>query len=254
MDPIDRFRLDGRVAVITGASSGLGARFAHVLAGAGASVVLAARRTERLEEVAADMEDALPVTTDVADPEDRERLIDATVDRYGRIDVLVNNAGVTNVKKALDETDEEFAHVLDVNLTAPFALSRLAASAMIERDIRGSIVNTASVIGMVGSVIIPEASYAASKGGLVNLTRELAGQWARKGVRVNAIAPGFFESEMTEAMFTSDEGMAFIERRTPMARAGREDELDGVLLFLVSDASSYVTGQTIAVDGGWTII
>lgn len=253
-DPIARFRLDGRVAVVTGASSGLGARFAQVLDAAGANVVLAARRSDRLEEIAADLSDALPVATDVADPGDREHLIEATLERYGRIDVLVNNAGVTNVKKALDETDEEFARVLDVNLTAPFALSKLAASAMIERDISGSIVNTASVIGMVGSVIIPEASYAASKGGLVNLTRELAGQWARRGVRVNAIAPGFFESEMTEAMFASDEGVAFIQQRTPMARAGREDELDGVLLFLASDASSYVTGQTIAVDGGWTII
>lgn len=252
--PIDAFRLDDRVAVVTGASSGLGARFARVLDAAGAKVVLAARRVDRLEDLASDLADGLPVACDVTSPEDRDRLIDVTLDRYGRVDVLVNNAGTTNVTKALDETDEEFAHVVDVNLNAPFALARRVAKEIIERGAAGSIVNVASVIGLVGSVRIPEASYAASKGGLVNLTRELAGQWARKGVRVNAIAPGFFESEMTRQMFETESGMSFIERETPMARAGREDELDGVLLFLASDASSYVTGQTIPVDGGWTII
>lgn len=252
--PIDAFRLDGRVAVVTGASSGLGARFARVLDQAGARVVLAARRIDRLEALADELSDAWAVACDVTSADDRANLIGGTVDRYGRIDVLVNNAGTTNVKKALDETDEEFARVIEVNLTAPFSLARRAADAMIDGEVSGSIVNIASVIGLVGSVIIPEASYAASKGGLVNLTRELAGQWARKGVRVNAIAPGFFESEMTQRMFETESGRSFIERETPMARAGREHELDGVLLFLASDASSYVTGQTIPVDGGWTII
>lgn len=253
LDPLQEFRLDERVAIVTGASSGLGARFAQVLAGAGAKVVLAARRVERLEELGAELgeERSLAVRCDVADPADRAALLEATLNRFGRIDVLVNNAGTTFVGKALEEDDESFRRVLEVNLLAPFALAREAARWMIEQGDGGTVVNVASVLGLVGSGIIPQASYTASKGGLVNLTRELAVQWARKGVRVNAIAPGWFASEMTTAMFETESGRSFIERTVPMARAGDEGELDGLLLFLASDASSYVTGQTIAADGGW---
>jgi NAD(P)-dependent dehydrogenase (short-subunit alcohol dehydrogenase family) len=169
----------------------------------------------------------------------------------GRIDVLVNNAGIGSPIPAEDEPVERFAEVLDVNVTALFALTQLVGRTMIERG-SGSIVNIASILGLVASAPIKQASYTASKGAVVNLTRELAVQWARKGVRVNAIAPGWFPSEMTAEMFADPASMTFLERNAPMARGGRPDELDGALLYLASGASSYVTGQVLAVDGGWT--
>ncbi|MBW3657633.1 MAG: glucose 1-dehydrogenase [Actinobacteria bacterium] len=254
LDPLAPFRLDGKVAIVTGASSGLGARFARVLAGAGAQVVLAARRLERLESLASELPDASAVRCDVAEPDDREALVEATVERFGRVDVLVNNAGTTNVAPALHESDDEFARVVAVNLTAPFALAKLAVGRMLEHGDGGAVVNIASVLGIIGAGRIPQAAYTASKGGLVNLTRELGAQWARDGIRVNAIGPGWFASEMTEDMFEDEKGMAFIRRTVPMGRPGEEQELDGALLFLASPASSYVTGQTIVVDGGWSAI
>ncbi|MBW3665216.1 MAG: glucose 1-dehydrogenase [Actinobacteria bacterium] len=248
-----RFRLDGKVAIVTGASSGLGADFARALDSAGASIVVAARRGERLEALSAELRDALPVVCDVADPADRDQLVAATVDRYGTVDVLINNAGVARVSPALEESDETFNEVMAVNLVAPFALARRVAAVMVERD-GGSIVNVASILGLVGVGQIPQASYAASKGGVVNLTRELAAQWARKGIRVNAIAPGWFPSEMTTELFEKERGQQWMQRRIPMGRPGENGELDGALLYLASDASSYVTGQILVVDGGWTII
>jgi len=148
---------------------------------------------------------------------------------------------------------EHFRSVLEVNLISKFALTQLVARTMIAQK-RGSVVNVASVLGLVASGQIPQASYSASKGGLVHLTRELAAQWARKGIRVNAIAPGWFPSEMTEEMFADERAVKWMRRNTPMGRTGEAHELDGVLLFLASDASSYVTGQTIAVDGGWVAV
>lgn len=252
----DLFDIEGRVAVVTGASSGLGARFARVLSGRGARVVLAARRAERIEALADELgiERCLAVATDVADEEAVRRLVDATVERFGRLDVLVNNAGISNVSPALQESTEDFRRVIEVNLVAVFTVCREAARVMVERGQGGAIVNVASVLGLVGTGRIPQASYTAAKGGVVNMTRELAAQWARQGVRVNAIAPGWFRSEMTELMFTDERSQDWIRRSTPMGRAGSEHELDGALLFLASDASSYVTGQTVAVDGGWSAV
>jgi NAD(P)-dependent dehydrogenase (short-subunit alcohol dehydrogenase family) len=252
----DTFDLSGRVAVVTGASSGLGRRFAQALHGAGASVVLGARRVERIESLAAELgeERALAVLCDVCEDADIANLVDQAVRRFGRLDVMVNNAGVSQPAPAEEETTANFRAVIETNLVAVFAGCREAARVMLAQGEGGSIINVASVLGLVGNGRIKQASYAASKGGVVNLTRELAAQWARRGVRVNAIAPGWFHTEINDAMFHDERSTSFMERNAPMGRTGSEDELDGALLLLASDASTFITGQTIAVDGGWTAV
>jgi hypothetical protein len=251
LDPLAPFRLDGRVAVVTGASSGLGARFARVLHGAGATVVVSARRADRLEALVAELDGAVAIPCDVADGSSIERLVEEVAGSLGRIDVLVNNAGMSEPLPGEDEPVDTFRRVLEVNLVGLFHLSQVAGRHMLSAG-SGTIVNIASILGLVASGQLPQASYTASKAGVVNLTRELAVQWARRGVRVNAIAPGWFPSEMTDEMFGDEGGQRFIRRNTPMGRGGEEHELDGALLFLASDASTYVTGQTVVVDGGWT--
>lgn len=220
----------------------------------GADVVLAGRRADRLSVLATELgeDHAEAVATDVTDEDAMRALLERAAKRFGRLDIMVNNAGISDDGPAEAESLEEFERVLKVNLTAVFMGSREAAKVMLARG-RGSIINIASVAGFVSlSDRYPMAAYIAAKTGVVGLTRELGAQWAARGIRVNAIAPGWFPSEMTGQLRNADM-IRWIEHRSPIGRPGRPNELDGALIFLASDASSYVVGQTIVVDGGWTI-
>ncbi|GAA3724699.1 hypothetical protein HDA32_002962 [Spinactinospora alkalitolerans] len=241
--------LTGRVAVVTGASSGIGRHFCGLLADSGATVVAAARRTERLAGLRRPDGRIIPETCDVTVTDDCERVVDRAAE-LGGPHILVNAAGFGDAVPALEHPVEEFRRTLDVDLTATFEMSVLAARAMDGRG--GSIVNIASILGLVGSWPVTQAAYCAAKGGVVNLTRQLGAEWAEKDVRVNAIAPGWFPSEQTEEMLAREDSIRWLRRNTPMRRVGRLEELDGALLLLVDDASGFITGQTIAVDGGWT--
>jgi len=252
MSVLDLFRLDGRVAIVTGASSGLGVAFAQALAEAGADVVLGARRVDRLEETRALVEAtgrrAVTVATDVADPEACQALVDAAVEQLGAVDVLVNNAGVGTAVPATRETPEQFRRVVDVNLNGCYWMAQACGRVMRPGS---SIVNVSSVLALTTGGL-PQAAYSATKAGLLGLTRDLAQQWTgRKGIRVNALAPGFFASEMTDTY--PDGYLEHAMTRVPAGRKGEAAELAAALVFLASDAGGYVTGQTLAVDGGMTI-
>jgi NAD(P)-dependent dehydrogenase (short-subunit alcohol dehydrogenase family) len=243
------FDLSGRVAIVTGASSGLGEGFARALASCGATVIAAARRTERLGQLARELPGVVPVACDVTSASDRQRVVEAAL-AAGGLDVLVNNAGKPGPPDALTETEEELASILDVNLTAGLRLSVAAVDALPEgRPL--SIINVSSVVGMVSTAPIGGAGYAASKAAVIGVTRELAGQWGRRGVRVNALVPGWFDTEMTDGLFTNEKSAGWVCRNTMLGRGGQTGEVDGALLFLASGASSYVTGHVLVVDGGW---
>lgn len=243
------FRLDGKVAIVTGASSGLGVAFAVGLAEAGADVALGARRAERLKETAREVQalgrKAIAVGTDVSIPEDCQRLVQATLDEFGRVDILVNNAGIGTAWPATRESPEQFREVIDINLNGCYWMAQACGRAMLPGS---SIVNISSVLALT-SAGLPQAAYAASKAGLVGLTRDLAQQWTgRKGIRVNALAPGFFESEMTEQY--PDGYLDSQMPRVLVGRPGDPRELAAALIFLVSDAGAYVTGTVLPVEGG----
>ena len=250
----DLFTLTGRVALVTGASSGLGARFARILDDAGATVVATARRLDKLEALAASGERIRARVCDVGDGDQIKALIESIVVEHGPLDVVVNNAGTADTNNALRQDDEEFAQVLGINLVAPYLISKHAARAMVAAERRGSIINIASILGLRGSNVATQTGYSASKGGIEAMTRSLAAQWARRGIRVNALAPGWFATEMTAQMFASEQATEWVSQRTPLGRRGHEGELDGPLLLLASDAGSYITGQTLIVDGGWCAV
>jgi NAD(P)-dependent dehydrogenase (short-subunit alcohol dehydrogenase family) len=256
-DPTRLFRLDGRAAVVTGASSGMGVEFARALAGAGARVVLAARRADRLESLAEEIRkaggEALAVACDVAREADVETLAERAWSAFGRVDVLVNNAGFNTLIPAEEQSLADWRGEIDVNLTGVFLCAQRFGRRMLDAG-GGSIVNVASILGLVGSGQVRQAAYAAAKGGVINLTRELAAQWARRGVRVNALAPGWFPTEMTGEMFGDEGSLRWMRSRTPLGRNGELSELIGPLLLLASDASSFMTGATLVVDGGWTAV
>ncbi|MEU1597069.1 SDR family oxidoreductase [Streptomyces sp. NPDC005708] len=249
MNPLDAFRLDQKVVVLTGASSGLGTGFAHALAAVGARLVLAARRHERLTALAAELQaggaKVVVQRTDVSNPADCTALARRAVEEFGTIDVLVNNAGVGSAVPSSRETPAGFDGLISVNLSGAFLMAQACAPHMRPGS---SIVNIASVLAHVAPRF-PQAAYVASKAGLVGLTRALAQEWSgRKGIRVNALCPGYFHSELTLA--GGDALRENAERESILGRFGEQEELDGALLFLASPASSYVTGTSLVVDGG----
>jgi NAD(P)-dependent dehydrogenase (short-subunit alcohol dehydrogenase family) len=248
----DMFRLDGKVAVVTGASSGLGVSFAQALAEAGADVALGARRVDRLGDTAALVEAAgrraTSVGTDVADPEACTALVARAMAEFGRVDILINNAGLGTAVPATRETPEQFRQVIDVNLNGCYWMAQACGRVMAPGS---SIINISSVLGIT-TAGLPQAAYAASKAGLIGMTRDLAQQWgARKGIRVNALAPGFFESEMTDQYPPGY--LELTAQRVVLGRKGSARELAASAVFLASDAAGYITGQTLPVDGGLTI-
>jgi len=251
MKPADLFALDGAVAIVTGASSGLGAAVARTLADAGASVALVARRRDRLDALAAEL-GGLAVGCDLLDDAALDAVVPEVVDRLGAPTVLVNAAGaIVGGARAEDESPEAIRRTLELNLVAPLRLSQAVFPHLVAAG-GGAIVHISSISGHVGIPGIPQASYAASKSGLSGLTRELAVQWARHRIRVNTVAPGFFRSEITADLYDSDKGSAWLKRGTLLPDDGRAEDVVGAVLWLVSDAGRYTTGQTIVVDGGWT--
>jgi len=251
------FSIKGQSAIVTGASSGLGVTFAEALAECGTNVVVAARRYERLVKLAEELSSkhgvkVIPVETDVGKEDQVVNMIKTAIQEFGSLEILVNNAGVASLSSSIDMSLEEWMKVIDVNLTGVFLCARTAAREMIARKY-GKIVNIASIYGAAGD-IFPAAPYYASKAAVINLTRAFAIEWAKHKINVNAIAPGFFPSEMTEGVFKDEKALEHILSRTPLGRTGEPLDLKAALVYLCSHASDYVTGQTIFVDGGWTAL
>jgi len=251
------FAIKGQTAIVTGASSGLGVTFAETLAERGVNLVIAARRYEKLVKVAEDLSSkysvkVIPVETDVSQEEQVINMVKTAIQKFGSLEILVNNAGIASLSPSVDMSLEEWKKVIDVNLTGVFLCARTAAREMIKKKY-GKIVNIASIYGAVGD-IFPAAPYYASKAAVINLTRALAIEWAHYKINVNAIAPGFFPSEMTAPIFQDEKALKHILSRTPLGRTGEPLDLKAALTYLASPASNYVTGQTIFVDGGWTAL
>lgn len=252
------FDLTGQVAVVTGASAGLGLQMARAFASQGANLVLLARRKTLLEQNAKDISaefgvEVLPIECDITKTEQVINAVDLTMERFGRVDILMNNAGTGAVAPAEEITDEQFKHELDIDLFGTFICAREFGKRMIEAGY-GRIINIASMYGLVGNLIVGSSPYHAAKGGVVNLTRALAAEWGKHGITVNSICPGYFYTDLTTKTLDSDYFQDIAKRSIPMARYGKSGELDTCALFLASPASTYVNGQNIAVDGGYTCV
>jgi len=251
------FDLTGKVAVVTGGSSGLGIQLAKALASQGADIAVVARRLERLntvsEEIKAMGRKCLPVKCDVTVESDVSTAVNAITDYYGKIDILVNCAGMGLPSPAELISADDWKKVIDVNLNGVFVFSREVGKKMIERKY-GKIINVGSIHSNVSISIFPIASYCASKGGVLMMTKALAAEWAKYNITVNAIGPAYFDSELTHDVIDDENFMGFIRQRCPMGRVGKPGELDGAVVYLASDASSYTTGNIIYVDGGWNAV
>ena len=251
------FDLTGQTAVVTGASTGLGVQMARALANQGCNIVCLARRKEKVEENAAALEKefgikAIGVVCDITDTEMVEKAVDEVMEKMGRIDILINNAGTGGVVPAEDMPDEVFMNEVNIDLVGTFKMSRAVAKKAMLPAGYGRIINIASMYGLVGNKIAPSSAYHAAKGGVVNLTRALASEWSEKGINVNAICPGYFETPLTKETLDSPFFQEYAKTMIPMSRYGREGELDTAAIFLASPFSSYVNGLICPVDGGYT--
>ncbi len=253
------FDLSGHVAIVTGCSTGLGVQMAHALASQGCTIVPVARRMDKLEEVAQSLRErhgveALPLRCDITDTAMVEQVVRTVFERYGRIDILINNAGTGAVAPAEDITDAQFENEMQIDLFGTFRVARAVAKLAMIPAGYGRIINIASMYGLVGNKIAPASPYHAAKGGVVNLTRALAAEWGKHGITVNAICPGYFVTPLTRETLDSDWFKEYARGAIPMERYGTEGELDTAALFLSSPRSTYVTGIALPVDGGYTCV
>ncbi len=251
------FDLSGKVALVTGCSTGLGVQMAKALARHGASIIALARRQELIDEVARDIRDtygvdALAIKCDITDTENVEKAIDEALSHFGKIDILINNAGTGAVAPAEDITDDQFKNELEIDLFGTFKVARAVAKKAMIPAKYGRIINIASMYGLVGNKVAPSSPYHAAKGGVVNLTRALAGEWGKHNITVNSICPGYFYTPLTKETLDSDYFQEYAKTVIPMERYGVEGELDAAAVFLASSESSYVTGIALPVDGGYT--
>ncbi|MBE6003985.1 MAG: SDR family oxidoreductase [Lachnospiraceae bacterium] len=253
------FDLKGQVAIVTGCSTGLGVQMAKALANQGATIIPVARRQEKIEAVAKELTEefgveTLPIRCDITDTDAVEALVDKVLEKFGRIDIVINNAGTGAVAPAEDITDDQFSSEINIDLFGTFKVARAAAKKAMIPAGYGRIINIASMYGLVGNKIAPASPYHAAKGGVVNLTRALAAEWGKLGITVNAICPGYFWTPLTKETLDSEWFKEYAKASIPMERYGKEGELDTTALFLASKASGYVNGVMIPVDGGYTCV